>query len=224
MGGEGMLLEELDDCIHEMNEIGVLEQNAYDFQKQEQNDRIFKETVAETLKVIMSIQKAYSEMSFRISAQQKQKLLDLLEMCAGALEGGRIQETTATVVQKELKFIKKEIIEEWAVKYRHITYHKTNMLQNVKGVAPDQSRINIAINKIIKGANWNFNDNMLDLMQVGIKESDEIIQSLGLTSDEVIEFLNKVSVGKATVMDLTPAVLSWIKEKDLSGKLVIAFG
>ena len=98
------------------------------------------------------------------------------------------------------------------------------MLQNVKGVAPDQSRINIAINKIIKGANWNFNDNMLDLMQVGIKESDEIIQSLGLTSDEVIEFLNKVSVGKATVMDLTPTVLSWIKEKDLSGKLVIAFG
>lgn len=218
-----MLLEELDDCIHEMNKIKVLEQNANDFQKQEKSDRIFKETVAEALRVVMSVQKAYSEMLFRISAQQKQKLLDLLEACADALGKGQIQEATAIFAQKELKLIKKEIMEEWTVKHRTVTYHKTNMLHNVQGIAPDQSRITIAINKIAMGAKWDFDNDRLDSMQSGIRESDEIIQSLGLTSNEVIEFLNKVSVGKATVMDLTPTVLSWIKEKELSCKLGIAF-
>ncbi len=219
-----MLLAELDECILKMNEIKDLEQSADDSQKQERNDKIFKETVAETLMVVRSVQKAYSECSFRISAQQKQNLLNLIETCADALGQERIQETTVFFVQKELKLIKKEIIEKWAVQYRNITYHTTNTLQNVRGIVPDQSMINIAINKIRKGANWDFNDKMLDLMQLGMKESDEIIQSLGLRNSEVIEFLNKISVGKATVMDLTPTVLSWIEEKELSCKLVIAFG
>ena len=59
-------------------------------------------------------------------------------------------------------------------------------------------------------------------MQVGMKEADDIIQNLGLV-DEVVNFLNKVSLGSATIYDLKPGVMKWIKEKDMAGKLSINF-
>ena len=49
--------------------------------------------------------------------------------------------------------------------------------------------------------------------------------TLGLGDDgpQIIEFLKKVADGKASVHDLTPVVLSWLTDKNMTTKLAVSF-
>ena len=96
------------------------------------------------------------------------------------------------------------------------------MLQTVRGIAPEKEKIDYASNKIKIGASWEFKKSNLDKMEKGLSEAESILESLGLT-DEVTEFLKKVVLGKANVNDLTPDVLSWLTDKNMSSKLAISF-
>ena len=52
-----------------------------------------------------------------------------------------------------------------------------------------------------------------------------IINSLGFGEDgaELIAFLKKVASGKASVHDLTPDILNWLKENNMTSKLAVSF-
>lgn len=71
-------------------------------------------------------------------------------------------------------------------------------------------------------ADWKVN---LDKMKKGLQEADEIIDNLGLGDDEpqIIEFLKKVADGKASVHDLTPEVLGWLTDKNMTTRLAVSF-
>ena len=60
------------------------------------------------------------------------------------------------------------------------------------------------------------------MFAAGIKEADDILESLELT-DEILRFLDKVSEGRATIMDLTEAVEIWIREEKLAAKFQVRF-
>lgn len=216
-----MILADLNKYISEMNFIKDLEQNSNDLQKQEKNNKAFKNVVSEIYEVIEATNKAYLELSFKISLEQNQSLINLIEKCNREIVRGQVQEGTISSVQKELNAIKKAILKEWTEEYKKISSHKISMLQNVKGITSEPDKINYAINKIKRGANWEFKNEALDILQLGIEESDEIIKNLELI-DEVTEFLNKVSGGKATILDLTPVVLKWIMDKGMSEKFSIS--
>lgn len=70
-----------------------------------------------------------------------------------------------------------------------------------------------------------FKQDNLDKMKKGLQEADEIIDNLGLGDDgpQIIEFLKKVADGKASVHDLTPVVLSWLTDKNMTTKLAVSF-
>ena len=55
-----------------------------------------------------------------------------------------------------------------------------------------------------------------------VAEAKRITDEFSLNS-EIEDFLKKVSASQATVNDLTPNVLMWLKEKKLTGKLRIRF-
>lgn len=217
-----MILEKLNQCITDMDKIKELEEASKDIQKQEKTDREFKDAVVELIKIVDAIQKGYIGISFRISANEQHKLLILVEKCSEAIENKQIREAVVEYVRRELGLLKKEILREWEKRYSEYTVKKINMLHNVRGIAPNQDKVTFVINKIKSGKGWNFKNETFDLMQVGMKEADDIIQNLGLV-DEVVNFLNKVSLGSATIYDLKPGVMKWIKEKDMAGKLSINF-
>lgn len=55
-----------------------------------------------------------------------------------------------------------------------------------------------------------------------VKEAQQIADTFSL-NPEIEAFLKKVSSQQATVVDLTPNILNWLKEKKLIGKLKIRF-
>lgn len=55
-----------------------------------------------------------------------------------------------------------------------------------------------------------------------VVEAKQIIDEFSL-NPEIEEFLKKVSLQRATVLDLTPNILTWLGEKNLTSKLKIRF-
>lgn len=217
-----MIFEDLDICINSMNEIRELEQSSEDSQRQEKLENAFRNSIGETVNMVNAIQKGYVDFAFRISVEQKQRLLRLLKEYERCMNNQKLQEEKVEYIKKEYNMVKKEILKEWDKLYLEFSLPVIKMLNNVKKIADDQSSITYAINKIMGGKNWDFKIEIIDRMQKGRDEADKIIRSLGLR-EEVSVFLEKVSFGNATLSDLGPGVIEWIKEKNMSGRLMISF-
>ncbi len=217
-----MLTDILDQSIAAMKEISELEKASHDAQKQEKNDRVYELAVDESYIIADSVSSAMEQFEFLISAEIKNKMEFILRSCMNAVAGDLVDEGVVNNIQKEINNIKKDILKEWQIFYHQIAEQKINMLQTVRGIAPEKEKIDYASNKIKIGASWEFKKSNLDKMEKGLSEAESILESLGLT-DEVTEFLKKVVLGKANVNDLTPDVLSWLTDKNMSSKLAISF-
>lgn len=220
-----MLIDLLDQSIIAMKEIHELEKSSNDVQKQEKNDKIFSAVANESQLIVQAVSNAMSLLDFSVSHETKSRVVGLLKSSNDAVTHGMVQESTTNYLQKEVLAIKKSILQEWAAHYHRIADQKVNMLQTVKGIVPEREKVDYASNKIKMGASWEFRPDNLDKMEKGLREADDIIDNLGLGDDgpQIIEFLKKVADGKASVYDLTPMVLSWLTEKNMTTKLAVSF-
>lgn len=220
-----MLVDLLDQSIIAMKEIYELEKSSNDVQKQEKNDKIFSNVVSENHMMVKVVTNSMSQLGFVISQETRGKVIGLLKSSYDAVSRGLIQESTANYLQKEVFNIKKEILQEWSNYYHRVADQKINMLQTIKGIAPEREKVDYASNKIKLGASWDFKQDNLDKMEKGLQEADEIINSLGFGEDgaEILVFLKKVASGKASVHDLTTDILNWLKENNMTSKLAVSF-
>ena len=220
-----MLVDLLDQSIIAMKEIYELEKSSNDVQKQEKNDKIFSNVVSENHLMVNAVTNSMSQLGFVISQETRGKVIGLLKSSSDAVSRGLIQESTANYLQKEVFTIKKAILQEWSDYYHKVADQKINMLQTIKGIAPEREKVDYASNKIKLGASWDFKQDNLDKMEKGLQEADEIINSLGFGEDgaEIIAFLKKVASGKASVHDLTTDILNWLMENNMTSKLAVSF-
>ena len=220
-----MLMDLLEQSIAAMKEIYELEKASNDVQKQEKNDRIFSSVVGENHLMVQAVSNSMVQLGFAISAETKNKVISLLKSSSDAVARGMVQESNANYLQKEVVAIKKVILQEWSEYYHKVADQKINMLQTIKGIAPEKEKADYASNKIKLGASWDFKQDNLDKMEKGLQEADEIINSLGFGEDgaEIIAFLKKVASGKASVHDLTPDILNWLMENNMTSKLAVSF-
>lgn len=220
-----MLVDLLDQSIIAMKEIYELEKSSNDVQKQEKNDKIFSNVVSENHMMVKVVTNSMSQLGFVISQETRGKVIGLLKSSYDAVSRGLIQESTANYLQKEVFNIKKAILQEWSNYYHRVADQKINMLQTIKGIAPEREKVDYASNKIKLGASWDFKQDNLDKMEKGLQEADEIINSLGFGEDgaEILVFLKKVASGKASVYDLTTDILNWLKENNMTSKLAVSF-
>ena len=220
-----MLVDLLDQSIIAMKEIYELEKSSNDVQKQEKNDNIFSNVISENHLMVNAVTNSMSQLGFVISQETRGRVIGLLKSSSDAVSRGLIQESTANYLQKEVFAIKKAILQEWSDYYHRIADQKINMLQTIKGIAPEREKVDYASNKIKQGASWDFKQDNLDKMEKGLQEADEIINSLGFGEDgaEILAFLKKAASGKASVHDLTPDILNWLMENNMTSKLAISF-
>lgn len=220
-----MLMDLLEQSIAAMKEIYELEKASNDVQKQEKNDRIFSSVVGENHLMVQAVSNSMVQLGFAISAETKNKVISLLKSSSDAVARGMVQESNANYLQKEVVAIKKVILQEWSEYYHKVADQKINMLQTIKGIAPEKEKADYASNKIKLGASWDFKQDNLDKMEKGLQEAETIIDSLGLGEDggEILDFLKKVASGKASVHDLTPDILTWLMEKNMTTRLAVSF-
>jgi len=220
-----MLIGLLEQSIVAMKEIYELEKASNDVQKQEKNDRIFTNVVDENHMVIQAVSNSMVQLGFAISSDTRNRIIGLLKSLSDAVSRGMVQESTANYLQKEIFTTKKAILQEWSEYYHKVADQKISMLQTIKGIAPEREKVDYASNKIRFGASWEFKQDNLDKMEKGLHEAEEIIDNLGFGEDgtEILDFLKKVASGKASVNDLTPDILKWLTDKNMTTKLSVSF-
>ena len=220
-----MLIGLLEQSIVAMKEIYELEKASNDVQKQEKNDRIFTNVVDENHMVIQAVSNSMVQLGFAISSDTRNRIIGLLKSLSDAVSRGMVQESTANYLQKEIFTTKKAILQEWSEYYHKVADQKISMLQTIKGIAPKREKVDYASNKIRFGASWEFKQDNLDKMEKGLHEAEEIIDNLGFGEDgtEILDFLKKVASGKASVNDLTPDILKWLTDNNMTTQLSVNF-
>lgn len=220
-----MLVDLLDKSISDMKKIYELEKSSNDVKKQKKNDEIFSNVVSENHLMVKAVTNSMSQLGFVISQETRGKVIGLLQSSNDAVSRGLIQESTTNYLQKEVFAIKKAILQEWSDYYHRVADQKINMLQTIKGIAPEREKVDYASNKIKLGASWDFKQDNLDKMEKGLQEADEIINNLGFGENgaEIYGFLKKVAASKASVHDLTPDILNWLIDNNMTTKLAVSF-
>jgi len=92
----------------------------------------------------------------------------------------------------------------------------------IGGLSNDPKRARELANKITQTAAGDPSTKAINSMVSDVAEAKRIADKFSL-NPEIEGFLKKVSSQQATILDLTPKVLAWLKEKNLTGKLKIRF-
>lgn len=219
-----MLLDELKESILSMNEIQQMEQVSKDSQRQERVDCLFSSVVVENSTIIHAIDSYHRCVKFVPSELLIQYLRNVLSDSQECNRMGLVQEDKIKILQAGTKMIRECLEAEWKIFYNGISEKRVKTLTTVKEITPNRDKTGYAITKIKNGATVNFNSSdRIRLLAEGIAEADMILEGLGLT-EEIMKFLDKVSEGRATIVDLTDTVVQWIQEENLTNKFFVKFG
>ena len=218
-----MLLDDIQKSIADMNEMQQLEQAAKDSQKQDNVDRLFAAAVNENHNIVVSISEAQKKLAFSPSEELRRQIRKMLLVLFECIGTGLVHEDKAKGLSSSIKKLKDSINDEWKSFYGELADRRTSKLTTVQSITPDKIKTGLVITKIKNGATLNYGDNgNLRLFAEGIKEADVILERLGLT-DEILDFLDKVSEGRATILDFTETIKKWIIDENLSTKFMIHF-
>lgn len=95
-------------------------------------------------------------------------------------------------------------------------------LSMIGGLSSDPKRAKELADNITKTVASDPSIKAIKSLVADVAEAKKITDEFSL-NPEIEDFLKKVSSQRATVFDLTPNVLTWLKEKNLTGKLKIRF-
>jgi hypothetical protein len=144
-------------------------------------------------------------------------LLDELKMAIGSglADKGKIalSETKLTTIQVECK-------KNWVKQYALLTSARVSTLKVISEI--DTEKVSSCLRDIQKAETWNTDIVVLKTMMSGLESTDHLISNLGLNQD-IIQFLQNMNQGRATLADLTDEVLNWIKEENLESKIRLSF-
>lgn len=95
-------------------------------------------------------------------------------------------------------------------------------LSMIGGLSNNPKRAKELADSITKTVIGDPSINAINTLISDVEEASQIAEAFSL-NPEIEGFLKKVSSQQATVIDLTPNILDWLKEKKLIGKLKIRF-
>lgn len=221
-----MLLTDLRKAIEDMEEIRSLEQDSQDSQNQNRIDHLYATEIENNNKIVYYIENARNIVKFTPSLSLKEQLLKLMKDSRDCTEMGLVSESCLRGLQNSTKKVRKDFETEWNTFYKGISEKRLHMLVAIKEITPDRMKTGYAINKIRNGCAVNDeSDKKMRQLAEGLSEADDILRGLGLDKEkEIMDFLNKVAEGRASVSDLTDSVEKWIGEKNLGSKFLIQFG
>jgi hypothetical protein len=92
----------------------------------------------------------------------------------------------------------------------------------IGGLSSNPQRARELADNITKSASSDPTTKSINSLVSDVVEARKIVEAFSL-NPEIELFLKKVSAQQATVVDLTPNVLAWLKEKNLTSKLRVRF-
>lgn len=131
------------------------------------------------------------------------------------MEAVQLLKTKGDIIAGQIKIVWKDAAGKYAE-------GSSGYLSMIGGLSADPKRAKELADNISKAVAADPTIKGISSLVSDVAEAKKIIEAFSL-NPEIEAFLKKVSAQQATVLDLTPNILSWLKEKKLTSKLKIRF-
>ncbi|MCM1187983.1 MAG: hypothetical protein NC541_01650 [bacterium] len=224
-----MLLANLNRSVKKMKQMAILENAALDAEKKAKNDTDYKTVVGDFSNTVYKLQQTVSVFDYAVSRETVQNLEECIDKLDNIVSSGVVDAEALSGARQQIRKINSNLTKEWREYYRKKTQSSISKLNTLGNLVSDKEIISALRENISNGGEWSglsLSDDgihtRLALFKSAIERIDELEESLNL-SDEIKGFIVKVTLGKARVTDVTPAIIEWIKKESLDDKFVISF-
>ena len=215
-----MIIEKLNRKIKDMRSLYLRAEMEKNAAQQQATDRKYHELVAQVHAFLETVSYAKIKLHFLLPEGIADKLDTLLGQLRKTIEGGCADQECVAEAEKLFKEIQTDIRKEWKTHYNAITAAILGTLKVIKSI--DKDRVEKCLNDINSAEQWQNDKNYLVDLFSAMKRSESLIQNLNMDM-EIISFLKKMNLGKATVSDLNEKVLYWIQKEQLSDRIKLSF-
>lgn len=225
-----MLMDSLSQSIKKMKQMVIVENAALDAEKKAKDDEDYKTVVSDFSNTVNKLHQAVKIMDYTVTGEAVQYLEESLDKLNEVVTAGVVDADNLLSARQQInRKVNLSLAKEWKSYHQKKTnpsISKLNTLGNLVG-SPDM--IASLRTNISNGSEWaglSLSDDgtytRLSLLKASIDKIDELEENLNL-SDEIKEFIVKVTSRKARVSDVSESIIDWIKKENLEDRFVISF-
>ena len=157
-----------------------------------------------------------------ITQQMQEELLDCINNCGNGIHESTLTSEIVEVLRAKSEAYADQIKAVWKDASTKYSEGVKGYISMIVGFSDDPQHTRKLIDSIEKTVAGNVSIQTINRLVSDVAEAQKIMASFSL-SPEIETFLKKVSGNRATLSDLTPEILGWLKEHNLKGKLHIRF-
>lgn len=216
----GMMIDVLSKKIKDMKDLRQREERRDNKSAQDALDLRFKTLTSQIHSLMAALQYTKENMQFQLSDAVLADLESLLTEHKAVIRSGFAEKDAINQAEADFKGIQQNVKKEWTKQYSILTNATISTLQVISEI--DSDRVSKCLEGIAKGSSWTTGIGDFKTMARSLTEAKTLIDGLGL-DQQIIEFLQKMNNGKATVMDLDDNVLRWLKVESLDKRVKLSF-
>lgn len=225
-----MLIDDIQKEIKIMKQLDSIESAAQDAERRQKNDMDYSALVLTFTASMEKIKEAKNMLLFELSDESIQYLDDSVKGLENVIGSMVVDEEVLKKVKQDItKKVNPILSKEWKAFYKTKTTGLYGKLASMDSLVSDKNQIDTIRTNLTRGNEWSgllLKDDgvhtRLELLKDGIKQVSQLEQNLNL-SDEVKEFVVKVTNGKARITDITNNIIDWIIKENMVDKFAVSF-
>lgn len=225
-----MLIDDIKNTIKDLKKLDNIESAAQDAEKKAKNDNDFSALVLDFTTSILKVSEASKQLGFKLSAETLKNIEEEIQKIEEVISSSVVNEVELANTKQHInKKINPNLSKEWKEFHAKKIAGLSAKLSSMGGLVQDPNQIAVIKQKLNNGSDWSglsLKDDgiytRLDRLTEGISEVDQLEQGLNL-SEEIKDFVVKVTSGKAKVTDLKQNIIDWIVNENLTDKFTISF-
>ena len=225
-----MLTDEIRKTIKNMKKLDTVESAVQNAEKKAKNDSDFSNLVSEFTISALKLSEASKQLGFKLSQGTLESIEEGIRKIEDVISSGVVDEVELVSTKQHIaKKVNPGLSKEWKECHQKKTAGLSAKLSSMGGLVQDPNQIVAIKQNITNGSDWSglsLKDDgvhtRLDLLTQGISQVDQLEHGLNL-SDEIKDFIVRVTSGKARVTDLNQTIIDWIIKENLTEKFIISF-
>ena len=190
------------------------------YEQQKSIDERFAWVVSKTDDTLREMEFVATSLHGRLSDNIRRKTSDLVSVLSRATRSGPVSSNSIENALALYNEITKMMTVEWKAIYKEQTKNCLGTLNVVQRIRPEQALKYKA--DIEASEKWGCGMRALGKMKKALDDTNVIIRDLHL-DDNVLQFLDKMNNGRATLGDLSEDLMGWLKEENLTGRVKLSF-
>lgn len=157
-----------------------------------------------------------------LESTAREELLTCINDCGSGVAEIKLTLDAVKLLQSKGDAFASQLKLTWKTAAERYSEGTKGYLSMIGGLSSNPQRARELADNISKSASSDPTTKSINSLVSDVAEAKKIVEAFSL-NPEIELFLKKVSAQQATVIDLTPNVLAWLKEKNLTSKLRVRF-